>query len=875
MHVSKIEAAAAATLAFTIAADDVPAFRAAVDVLARHVVEKRNTFPILSHVALCADPAGLEMRGTDLDIFAAVRLPAAVQMPGAIAVDVNLLRDIVRKAAKGAAMAFAVSETGRLMVSDGRADRALACLPADDLPNLKAREFPNPLSWEIEAAPLSADLARLAPAVSTEETRYYLNGIYIHSEGGKRIMAATNGHILALIRRGEGVPDHEGGIMPRKLIPLVQAIAKGGEPFAFTLDSVQCAFTSGAWSIRAKMIDGSFPDYRRVIPELSGNVLQISAAELREHADKANKAHKAAGTKRENKSLIMELGAQCRAGVAAGAAYARPLSGEYKGEPLTAGYNPDYLKAFATGELVQMDIPGAESPCTFTDPAAPDYLGVMMPMRLDGSSLPVPAAVHYPDIKAAPGQAADLFAIEPYHGSMATGKDKPRKATEKECTAYLIDYAKRCGLPVLDGIRLIGGGDIPHGLVIGEIAAPSGYPASDGEYAEGAYCVPMPGRKQAPVTLETQADDGSWSAPVPCADAAGNIMLPDAPKARKARKVKAAPAKAAEQTAEIIPGVNGCYQINRGEFGSSIFFNPADVDGCAQPGVMIGEPAKRSEAEIAAIIDAHREPPVSAETGPAIASSIEAIEAEGAPIEPPAPGDAERAIQALNERLDAAEIAIAERPRIRIKAIAVPETPPSGENGTIIPWPGARARLKAREAMAAERAARERARRERIVRAYLKMRRERDKARAEARENEAERLRLAGLAREARDKRRRAVMLAKRHWEMRLVARGQYQAAERLADQERAARRAIAATGRTLAMKARQERDKLATYKANAGAQYERACGERDMAKRLLAAARDQLAALERERDSQAHAIAALASRIERVEAAAGERLAA
>jgi DNA polymerase-3 subunit beta len=822
MHYSNISAAADALADFTIAADDVPAFRSAVDTLVRFVTEKRASAPILQHIAIYAAPDGLMVEGTDLDLFAAARVPAVVDAPGTLTLNPSALRNALRKAPKGHAVRI-TTDGLRATLRSGQTALNLNALPADDWPSLKPRDFANTLSWESDAETLSGELARLAPFMSTEETRFYLRGIYAHRAAGKRTLAATNGHVAAVIDRDDAGDDDKGGIIPAKTIALIQALAKEGERFALKLDDARIEFIAGRWSVRAKMIDGTFPDYARVFPSASGNVLTVDSRELLDHAANAIKAASQSKKSGDCRAMVIELAPDgCRAGLSRGSIspYARPLSGEYRGEPLSVGWNPAYLKALASPTArLAIDVPGAEGASLVTDPDAPHFRAAIMPMRNPG--LPDPDRVTYPDIKAAPGRAADLFGVESFRLCGGTKADKPRKATPAECQAYLVDYAERCGLPIMVKRDLVERGDDAVGLTFGLIreAWTERHKVTDkwgrerddfsrepiahhpAQYADGAYSIPMPGRNQAPVTLETMGEDGQWSAPVVCSDAAGNIMLPDAPKVRKARKAKSAP-------------------VERKEASSA-------PDAAATP-------------EIAP------QPPVSGEIDP---------------------------IEALSARLDAAEAAIAERPRIRIKAVAVLEAP-SVENVTIGPWPGARRRLAERDQADAARAALVRARRERIVRAYLALRAQRAALRREVEQLQA--------------KRARAVVNARRHRDMRLVARGQYQRAEAHADREHDKRARAVMLARSLqkrlgaeyrlidrANDRRHAAEKaLDDYRASAAAQYERACAERDTAKRLLSDAREQLAAVTRERDGQANAIAALTARIERIEAA-GERLAA
>ena len=811
----------------------------------------RSTFPILSCVRIAAHPnATITLECTDLDRTGAVTLAATVSSPGAVLVDRSTLADLAKRAGKGERVAIADNGNGRARVAAGKASAAVPTLPVADWPTMARKMADNPLALNMAADVFAADLARLSPAICKEETRYYLRGICFDVRDGELRLVATDGHRLSVIDRGRvDCPDMRP-IVPDCAIQGIAPMLKGADVVSVVVHDTWGAAVAPGKRLLFKLIDGSFPDWRRVVPSLPADcpALHVSGAELAAHCATAAKGDK-------YRVLRIETGPDAiMAGQVRPAPHARPLSAIFDGPPIAFAFDAPVIEPFAKlserltfSAAAMVDGGGLSEPIgepfLVLDPDAPHWTGVVMPMRTD-EALPRPRAVEYVEAPAAPGRASDLFSVEPINGDRKlTGKgaDKPRKATAGECEAYLLDYARRCGLPILDGHRLLGG-EMPQGLVIGETRAP-GYQV-EAVYSDGAYCVPMPGRNQAPVTVQTLDDDGQWSDPMPCQDDKGKIAFPDAAKARRARKVTAP-----QQRAEMIPADDGSgfYQVNRGDYGSSVFFNPRDCDGVAQAGAMIAEPCKRTDDELASVIAAHS--------------------AQLAAVDP---------LEALTARLDAVEVAI-ERPRIRMKAIAARiDTPLSGEIEpcAIIPWPGARTRLAERDRADVESAAAARARRERIVRAYLAMRADRAALRREVEQLSA--------------KRSRAVANARRHWKMRRVARGQYQRAEAQADREHEKRARAVLLARSLQKRLNAEHGlvdranerrrnaemALSDYRTSAAVQAERLATERDTAKRLLSDANERLAAVTRERDGQANAIAALAARIERVEAVK-ERLAA
>ena len=236
------------------------------------VVERRNTIPILSNVLLSADGARVGLSATDLDMEIIDETPANVESAGQITAPAHTLYEIVRKLPEGADVSLSFSgDDPRLTVQAGRSRFNLPVLPAGDFPVMSS----DGLSAHVEID--TGDLIRLIDktrfAISTEETRYYLNGLYLHvvTEGGEvRLRAvATDGHRLALAEMPapEGAAGLPGVIIPRKTIQEVRRLLDdAGENIQFQVSPQKVRLEFGAAALTSKVIDGSFPDYVRVIP---------------------------------------------------------------------------------------------------------------------------------------------------------------------------------------------------------------------------------------------------------------------------------------------------------------------------------------------------------------------------------------------------------------------------------------------------------------------------------------------------------------------------------------------------------------------------------------------------------------------------------
>src|SRR5690606_33400601 len=232
------------------------------------VVERRNTIPILSNVLLAASGASLEMKATDLDLEITEATAAQTEQGGATTVPAHLLYDIVRKLPEGAEVMLRTDEDGSAMsVISGRSSFRLQCLPQSDFPELTAGSFSH--IFRLDSAALKALIDKTQFAISTEETRYYLNGIYLHTieTGGKLKLraVATAGHRLARAEMdapagSEGMP---GVIIPRKTVSELQKLVDVPDVAVATeLSDTKIRFTIGSVVLTSKLIDGTFPDYR-------------------------------------------------------------------------------------------------------------------------------------------------------------------------------------------------------------------------------------------------------------------------------------------------------------------------------------------------------------------------------------------------------------------------------------------------------------------------------------------------------------------------------------------------------------------------------------------------------------------------------------
>jgi len=253
------------------------------------VVERRNTIPILSNVLIEARSEGLRLMATDLDLQVVETIAAGIDLNGATTVSAHTLFDIVRKLPEGSQVELAVAGDKMTVVAN-RSRFSLATLKRDDFPVIAETELPTQFSLSAKELRELIDSTRFA--ISTEETRYYLNGIYIHAFEGKLRAVATDGHRLARIELDlpDGAADMPGVIVPRKCVAEVRKLLDeyaDDVPVELSLSSSKIRFRfSPEATLTSKLIDGTFPDYSRVIPTANDRLLKIDARSLSEGVDR-------------------------------------------------------------------------------------------------------------------------------------------------------------------------------------------------------------------------------------------------------------------------------------------------------------------------------------------------------------------------------------------------------------------------------------------------------------------------------------------------------------------------------------------------------------------------------------------------------------
>jgi DNA polymerase-3 subunit beta len=353
------------------------------------VVERRNTIPILANVHVRADRSKLSLKATDLDLEVTDTIAAEVGPGGSTTVPAHMFFEIVRKLPEGSQIILESSgDRAVLAIRAGRSRFTLQTLPESDFPDLAAGEMTH--KFTLAATDLKRLIDKTQFAISTEETRYYLNGIYLHLAGAAKAQTlravATDGHRLAQVdlELPKGAAGMPGVIVPRKTVgEVLRLIEDRDSEVTIELSQGKIRFTIGDVVLTSKLIDGTFPDYARVIPVGNDKELVVDKKDFEAAVDRVS-------------TVSSERGRAVKLSLSGGKlmlSVTNPDSGsaneeievEYDSDALDIGFNSRYLLDIAAqieGEVAVLKLADPGSPTLIQDKDAKGALYVLMPMRV-------------------------------------------------------------------------------------------------------------------------------------------------------------------------------------------------------------------------------------------------------------------------------------------------------------------------------------------------------------------------------------------------------------------------------------------------------------------------------------------------------------
>jgi DNA polymerase-3 subunit beta len=348
------------------------------------VVERRNTIPILSNVLIEArDDGSIRLMATDLDLQVDESVPANVDQAGATTVSAHTFFDIVRKLPEGSQVELSAAE-GKMQVVAGRSRFNLSTLPRDDFPVIAEGDLPT--RFELPAATLRQVIEKTRFAISSEETRYYLMGIFLHVVDDQLRAAATDGHRLARVTvpRPDGADGMPDVIVPRKAVQeLLKLLEELEGTVEISLSPTKIRFGLGSAILTSKLIDGTFPDYNRVIPTGNDKLLKIDPKSFSSGVDRvstiASEKTRAVKMSVDRDKVTLSVTSP-ENGVAT-----EEVPADYGSDGLEIGFNAKYLLDILSeidGDTVEVHLADAAAPTLLRENDKSNALYVLMPMRV-------------------------------------------------------------------------------------------------------------------------------------------------------------------------------------------------------------------------------------------------------------------------------------------------------------------------------------------------------------------------------------------------------------------------------------------------------------------------------------------------------------
>jgi len=352
------------------------------------IVEKKNTIPVLSNILIEAKDNSIVLSATDMDISITETLNCSVIEEGSVTVSAHTLYDIIRKIPDGNEVEFISNDGKMFSIRSGKSRFSLGCLPKEDFPIIEIGNLKLELS--IDSQILLKLIEKTRFAISNEETRYFLNGIYFH----KRIknnqellsMVATDGHRLAKIdfNLDENLPDMPGVIIPRKTInELCKLLADFTGSIKINLDPNKIIFFVNKSVLVSKLIDGTFPEYEKVIPTNNTNILKVNRTDFCMAVDRVSTIinERSPAIKFKLLKNVMNMtSVDSENGLAT-----EDITTEYSGNQMEIGFNSKYILEMINNledDSVTLSFNDTSSPLIATEQSNPDLIYVLMPMRV-------------------------------------------------------------------------------------------------------------------------------------------------------------------------------------------------------------------------------------------------------------------------------------------------------------------------------------------------------------------------------------------------------------------------------------------------------------------------------------------------------------
>jgi len=352
------------------------------------IVDKKNTLPILSNILFEADNHKLTLSSTDMDISIKETINCNVIESGSTTINAQLIYDIIRKLPETSEIEF-ISNDGKLLTIRSSGSRfSLACLPKEDFPLIETSNDGNKIQAKAEKLFNLIDKTKFA--ISNEETRYFLNGLYcnISKENDNSFITfvGTDGHRLAKFSSKNGNTSAEipGVIIPKKTInELTKLLAESSDEVEIDISANKVIFYINNLILISKLIDGSFPDYKKVIPSNNEHNLEINRINLLSAVDRVSTVanEKSPVIKFKLINNLINLSTINNENSTA----TEDLEALYSGKEIEIGFNSKYIMDILNNledDDIVLSFKDNTSPIIAKEKSKPDLIYVLMPMRV-------------------------------------------------------------------------------------------------------------------------------------------------------------------------------------------------------------------------------------------------------------------------------------------------------------------------------------------------------------------------------------------------------------------------------------------------------------------------------------------------------------
>lgn len=353
--------------------------------IAQEVISSRNSLSVLSNVLLTAGKRGLKIQATDLKVGFETTLKVDVVQEGSTTAFCDKLLNILRSLPEGEVELEQVDATMlRIKPKSGRIDFQLRCIPADKYPEMpKAADtsyFDFPQRDFIEM------VSRTLFAVSDDETRYFMNGIFLEKKDDMLVMVATDGRRLAHVSRKIPVPleSLRGIILPPKILSIVRKLATGEGNLSLALTDKNVFVRMGDKHLSSNLIDGQFPDYRRVIPDTQKYKALVERKPLEDALRRVSLLVEAKSRKvvfSFSDGALTIVSKESELGVAT-----EEVACDYAGPEMSFAVNCMYMSEplrEMSADTVRLEFSDVNKAITLRPQPEDGYLNIVMPMQLD------------------------------------------------------------------------------------------------------------------------------------------------------------------------------------------------------------------------------------------------------------------------------------------------------------------------------------------------------------------------------------------------------------------------------------------------------------------------------------------------------------